>query len=371
MNLTQEQQKTFEDLQKPTMALIGSFYEMPAQVKGIFEDVMAIYEANPTEENAKALSDKIMGRDSAEDKKKWIKETVAAVSPMTRSAAKKKYIDAQQAVPKGVPTSGMLLCGLDFVSKAEKDALMEAQAAARLISHVDVLDKYAPKTNYQNADGSFENAFLDKPFATKMQRLEHLVNALVNDDYTQIDDSANEDNKYLRDGDPYLAEENYIIPRLKAYCQEDIFLQKARNEALGTLRNVAKKLEKTNSTGAERIANLADAMDVAKGVDVEKSLSEFAKIESFYGNILKTVSLSPSFGWPTGLKAVQDLNEDLTRLLNVRKVMVEPLTKEDYAAMEKQVAGRPIEGLVKHRVGQILATDAARQAVLAKNKVNG
>ena len=188
---------------------------------------------------------------------------------------------------------------------------------------------------------------------------------------TQIDDYANEHNKYLRDGDPYLAEENYIIPRLKAYCQEDIFLQKARNEALGTLRNVAKKLEKTNSTGAERIANLADAMDVAKGVDVEKSLSEFAKIESFYGNILKTVSLSPSFGWPTGLKAVQDLNEDLTRLLNVRKVMVEPLTKEDYAAMEKQVAGRPIEGLVKHRVGQILATDAARQAVLAKNKVNG
>lgn len=371
MNLTQEQQKTFEDLQKPTMALIGSFYEIPAQAKGIFEDVMAIYEANPTEENAKALSDRIKEHDSAEDKKKWIKETVAAVSPMTRSAAKKKYIDAQQAVPKGVPTSGMLLCGLDFVSKAEKDALMEAQAAARLISHVDVLDKYAPKTNYQNADGSFENAFLDKPFATKMQRLEHLVNALVNDSYTEIDDSANEDNKYLRDGDPYLAEENYIIPRLKAYCQEDIFLQKARNEALGTLRNVAKKLEKTNSTGAERIANLADAMDVAKGVDVEKSLSEFAKIESFYGNILKTVSLSPSFGWPTGLKAVQDLNEDLTRLLNVRKVMVEPLTKEDYAAMEKQVAGRPIEGLVKHRVGQILATDAARQAVLAKNKVNG
>lgn len=53
------------------------------------------------------------------------------------------------------------------------------------------------------------------------------------------------------------------------------------------------------------------------------------------------------------------------------KAAEEPLTKGDYAAMEKQVAGRPIEGLVKHRVGQILATDAARQAVLAKNKVNG
>ena len=72
--ITEDQEKTFADLRKPTMELIASFYETPAEIKGIFVDMMAIYEANPTEENKKVLSDKIMGKESIEDKKAWIKE---------------------------------------------------------------------------------------------------------------------------------------------------------------------------------------------------------------------------------------------------------------------------------------------------------
>ncbi len=297
MNLTQEQKRTFADLQKPTMSLITSFYEMPVEIKSTFADIMAIYESNPTKENAKAIFDKIMGRDSAEDKKKWIEKTVSTVSLFTRSAAKKKYIDGQQAVPDGVPTSGMLLCGLDIVSRAEKDTLLEAQAAARLISHVDVLDKYEPKTNYQNADGSFENSFLDKPFATKIQRLEHLVNAVVNDVYTQNADKKDS------------------AGSTREKCTENLFLQKAKHEAFCTLAQVAEKLKKTNPVASERISSYVKVADES---------------------------------------------------VNAATI---PLTKEDYTALEKEVAGRPVEGLVKHRVGQILTMDAMRQAALVKNYI--
>ena len=143
--MTEEQEKTFQDLQKPTMSLIGSFYKMTPEVQGVFLDMMAVYEANPTEETAKALSDKIMGRESVEDKKEWLKEALKSVPSSARTDAKRKYIDEQQAVPKGVPTSGMLLVGLHVVSRSEKDSLMEAQAAARLISHVDVMHDFKPK----------------------------------------------------------------------------------------------------------------------------------------------------------------------------------------------------------------------------------
>lgn len=67
--LNEEQKKTFQNLQKPTMSLIASFYESPEEIKNVFADMMAIYEANPTEETAKALSDKVMGRENIKDKK--------------------------------------------------------------------------------------------------------------------------------------------------------------------------------------------------------------------------------------------------------------------------------------------------------------
>ncbi len=157
--LPQNEQQTFDNLQKPTISLISSFYPMSEGIRKIFSDMMTIYETKSTEKTAKMLSDKIMEKENVETKKQWIKDEVEKIPPINRVNAKKKYIDEQQAVPKGVPTSNMFLVGLDVVSKAEKDALMEAQAAARIISHINVLDKYQPKTNYKNEDSTFKITF--------------------------------------------------------------------------------------------------------------------------------------------------------------------------------------------------------------------
>ena len=48
MELTKEQMQTFENLQKPTMERISSFYKMPKDVKSFFANMMAVYETNPT-----------------------------------------------------------------------------------------------------------------------------------------------------------------------------------------------------------------------------------------------------------------------------------------------------------------------------------
>ena len=255
-NLSIAQKKTFEDLQKPTMSLIASFYEMTDEIEKVFVDMISIYEANPTEETAQKISDKIMGLESTKDKKEWINRHVTDINPFLRSITKKKYLNLQQSVPRGIPTSGMLLVGLGVVSKAQKDLLMEAQAAARLISHVNVLDKYQPKTNYQNADGTIENAFLDKPFATKIQRLEHLVNAVVNDIYTRHDESEKKPNN-----------KKNITLLTQQSCKENCFLQKARNEALKTLSHVAHLLKNETPTISKKISDLENSLRGDKKID--------------------------------------------------------------------------------------------------------
>ena len=305
--MTEEQKKTFQNLQKPTMSLIASFYQMTPEIQGVFSAMMAIYESHPTEETAKVLSDKIMGKEGIEDKKKWLEHEVSSLSPIYRVSAKKKYIDEQQSVPKGVPTSGMLLVGLGIVSKAEKDALMEAQAATRLISHVDVMHDFESKTSYQNADGTFENAFLDKPFATKMQRLEHLACAVVNDMYTQ-NEASETTNKASSDTRSVFAS---AMMKTKNDCDKNLFLQKARHEALKTLRDVSSKMKEKNPKIAEAILGMTNALATPAQ---EKSQLHSAS---------------------------------------------EMLTKEDYDTLKEQVKGRPVEGLVTHRIEQILSMDAA------------
>lgn len=310
--------KTFDNLRKQTFSLIGSFYEVPAEIKGIFADMMAIYEANPTKENAKAICDVIMGRGAVEDKKKWIEDTVKTVPGSVRFDAHRKYIGNQKAVPAGAPTSGMLLVGLGIVPKQEKDLLVEkAQAAARLISHIDNMlpnpienkkgemeeVKYqarAKQEDYKTPDGAFENAFLDKPFIKKLQRLEHLVNVVVNDIYTQNADKK--DAEYLT----------------KNICNSDSFLRKARDEAIDALIDVALDLEKTNPEVSKKITALVKTLN--KG-DCKKKEN--------------------------------------------------PLTKEDYDALKKQVEGRPIAELVEHRISQIIPSETKVKETNTTQKTDG
>jgi hypothetical protein len=265
-----EIEKTFQELQKPTMTLIGAFYEMSSDVQSLFADMMAIYEDKPTDENALFLTNKIMGREPAESKKKWIKEQAERLSLVVRASAKKKYIENQNPVPKGAPTSGMLLVGLDIVSKAEKDMLMEAQAAARLISHVDVLHDYQSKTSYKNPDGSFEKDFLDKPFVTRIQRLEHIVDAVVNDIYTK---KASVDQ--MEDANKNRVEE------VKKECLQNVFLQKAKSEAVGTLKKVASFMNEKNTVAAQKIDNLCGLWNGFEEKQTLLGMSDFKELVSY------------------------------------------------------------------------------------------
>ena len=204
-------ENVFETLQKPTMSLIAGFYDIPKDVSDFFADMMAVYEADPTEETARMIWDKISSHDKATDKKAWLSQKVSSVSAKVRAVARKKYLDEQAPVPKGVPMSGQLLTFLDVVPRKEKDILMDAQAAARLIkalenpcrtfkenaevySAVKGQVKYRASNlggqaelpngkneakYYKMPDGSFENAFLDKPFATSIQRLAHVADVLI------------------------------------------------------------------------------------------------------------------------------------------------------------------------------------------------
>lgn len=182
---------------------------------------------------------------------------------------------------------------------------MEAQAAARLISHINVLDKYQPKTNYQNEDGSFENSFLDKPFATRMQRLEHIVNSVVNDIYTAVKEQSN------------MADDEGVCQETKRLCRENVFFQKANNEAVKTLYDCASKLKDKAPEVSEKLGVLA----------------------AFWGS-----------------------QENQSQQL---------LTKADFDKLKDDVKNRPVFGLVDHRTNQIIVMEQAQRVALLSNKTNG
>ena len=170
--------KTLAQLQQPTMALIGSFYQMPPDAEVAFTDMMSIYMNQPTPEMASMLFDKVMGRETAEEKKSWLHNQAMNVPTEIRQRAEEIYIRDKNAVPKGLPTSGNLLVGLGIVSRSDKEALMDAQAAARILDHLERPDHVhlSQELFEKKTTGEVSEArpYLDKPFSTPIQRLEHL-----------------------------------------------------------------------------------------------------------------------------------------------------------------------------------------------------
>ena len=201
-----------------------------------------------------------------------------------------------------------------------------------------------------------------------MQRLEDLVSAVVNDVYTQEEAFLDDYWRTRQSGEAMLSTDNYTIPSVKSFCQKNVFLQKARNEALTTLQSTASSLEKTNPEAARRISDMTEALDVSRGLDASHTLAMFEQIESFYGKILETVALRPSYR-EDGLKRVKEMNQEISEYLDVSKAFQEPLSKKDYDALKELVKGRPVEGLVEHRSKQILFAD--RQKTLAAENGRG
>ena len=286
--MTPQEEKTFETLQKPTMSLIAEFYDVPKDVSDFFADMMAVYEANPAEENAKAIWDKVSSRDKAADKKAWLAEKVSTVAPAVRAAARKKYLEEKAPVPKGVPMSGQLLTFLDVVPRAEKDILMDAQAAARILKALDnpyrsyglqdredffavkggvrykEAEPYAylgkdKKEYYQAKDGSFENAFLDKPFATPVQRLAHVTDVLIDMQNAWAKSEADQMANWSEPDRQPLYQADVADAYLKRGMSEKVVFSKIRNQAVVALTDAAQKMNQVNPLVGEKLLNLAQS----------------------------------------------------------------------------------------------------------------
>lgn len=176
-------QDIFYKLQQPTMALIRSLYQLPADIKNLFIDMMAIYEQNPTEETGKILFDKVTGPESPEEKKAWFIEKAKNVPLEIRHQVEKEYIQYQKAVPKGLPTSDILLVGMEIIKRSDQNALMNAQAAARILNNIEHPENIKLINELFNEDkkGNLSEArtYLNKSFSTQIQQLEHLSAILV------------------------------------------------------------------------------------------------------------------------------------------------------------------------------------------------
>ena len=174
-------QQTLVDLQLPTMSLVEKFCETPEEVKSFFAGMTAVYENAPTADNIRRIADKIKSRDSREQKQDWLRQELKQVSATARENAVEKYIKQKNAVPAGLPCSGDLLTYLDYVPRQAKDELLEAQAAARILSHLSEGRKDLKGTVIGiGPDGMPKEAkeFLNKPFATSIQRTEQIADFL-------------------------------------------------------------------------------------------------------------------------------------------------------------------------------------------------
>ena len=174
-------QQTLIDLQLPTMSLVEKFCETPDEVKSFFAGMTAVYENAPTADNIRRIADKIKSRDSREQKQDWLRQELKQVSATARENAVEKYIKQKNAVPAGLPCSGDLLTYLDYVPRQAKDELLEAQAAARILSHLSEGRKDLKGTVIGiGPDGMPKESkeFLNKPFATSIQRTEQIADFL-------------------------------------------------------------------------------------------------------------------------------------------------------------------------------------------------
>ncbi len=225
----------YQDLQKPTFDLIASFYRMPPDVDEAFVNMLALYEANPAPETAEVLKNKIMGKGLAEEKKAWLKSEAVKLPPMAVKSAREKYLGNMQAVPQGLPTSGQMLTFLDVVPRKVKDALLDCQAAARILAVLENPSKVNTgnevSVRYKGGKAEFSRSHLDKPFATRIQRLEHITALLA----SQTSELGSE---------------------------EQGFLSALKAEAVKTLSDSAESIASDNPEAAERIQSFASSLKV-------------------------------------------------------------------------------------------------------------
>ncbi|MBR7158867.1 MAG: hypothetical protein IKD08_04220 [Alphaproteobacteria bacterium] len=174
----------YQDLQKPTFELLGSFYSMPPEVENAYVQSLALYESQLV--SAKEIKEVLMGRDSKEAKLAWLTEKSKLLPHSQLAPTKEKYIARMESAPKDMLSSGQLISFLDIVPRRIKDAFLECQASARILallanpekvklgSELYVTDKNNSPV-FTEGKVAFARPHLDKPFATPIQKAEHVV----------------------------------------------------------------------------------------------------------------------------------------------------------------------------------------------------
>ena len=249
----EDEQRTFNDLQLPTMSLIEKFCQTPPEVKAYFVGILAVYENNPTQDTINKINEVVKAQTSRDDKTQWLKSELKTIPSSVIDLVQRNYIEPNAPALIGLPCSGELMTFLDYVPKNVKDRLMEAQAAARILYHIDNGKSDLKSTlihKDKNGEIKEQKDYLNKPFATTIQRVEQLTEFLSS--Y-----KANEaDMLLVKKHDDML--ENYIgKDEAVSIPQVDIVLAECKKLALVTLVKTANTISVSYPQAAERISSLA------------------------------------------------------------------------------------------------------------------
>ena len=290
-----DNKQTLNDLNLPTMSLIEKFCNTPEGVKIFFAEMLSVYENNPTPENLQLIAEKIKSRESREEKQAWLKEQTKNIDNKVKTATLEKYIKQKNPVPKGLPTSGELLSFLDYVPRQAKDEFMEVQAAGRILSHLENGNPDLKKTLVAlDEQGKPKEAkdFLNKPFATEIQRMEQIADFLsaYKSNQTQIHINQRHEESLAN-----LAGVEFTSPEVDI----EKALEECKKMALQTLALSAQKLETSYPEASQKLSDLVasygeyDKSPVKYGVISKTANNAIQNSIDFYGKEIKYADMPP------------------------------------------------------------------------------
>ncbi len=327
-------QQTLEDLQLPTMSLVEKFCATPEEVKIFFAGMLSVYENNPTKDNIQRIAEQIKSGASRQEKQAWLAQELEQIDTDTKYRAMEKYIKQKNAVPAGLPTSGQLLSFLDYIPRAVKDELMNAQAAARILSHLEKATSDLKTTiiSYDEEGKPKENKeFLDKSFVTGIQRTEQIADffSAYKKQETAMDICKRHDEALMAnagaDIDP--------LPETRT----DQALEECKKYALQTLYKTAEKIASYYPEAAERIASLAQSYGPEPEAPAKLALISSEAIKAadictaYYGTELRFADMPPqktdkSFNEQEALLFKQTIKK---RAMQIQNENLRNLSKED------------------------------------------
>lgn len=139
----------------------------------------ALHDKNP--ENASNLSAIIEEKNVPfQEKLKKLKEMGnGKVTAMDLTAAEQKYMGKGKFLPNSLPKTGFIIDQMNLVPRNVKDEYLEGQAVARTLIAVENFKNQEKVGDISRIINPNAVAFLKKPFATQMQKLEYFAKLLT------------------------------------------------------------------------------------------------------------------------------------------------------------------------------------------------